>query len=73
MTEDKLKRSLRAPTSDHDIDLIKEIVMQIPFSRRTYTADEIAEKREFFEERLIKLYRIGRRDGRISVFLEQGN
>ena len=41
-------------------DMIKEIVSKIPFNRRHWTEEEIAEKRALFEADISFVYELGR-------------
>tara|TARA_R110002020_G_scaffold14699_2_gene52219 strand:+ start:17487 stop:17669 length:183 start_codon:yes stop_codon:yes gene_type:complete len=41
-------------------DMIKEVVSKIPFNRRHWTEEEIAEKRAWFEAEISYVYHLGR-------------
>lgn len=50
----------RAEQHQQKEDMIKEIVSKIPFNRRHWTEEEIAEKREWFEQEIALVYALGR-------------
>tara|TARA_R100001015_G_C4633966_1_gene199647 strand:- start:1217 stop:1411 length:195 start_codon:yes stop_codon:yes gene_type:complete len=41
-------------------DMIKEIVSKIPFNRRHWTEEEMAEKRQWFEDEISLVYQLGK-------------
>ncbi len=40
--------------------MIKEIVSKIPFNRRHWTEEEMAEKRQWFEDEISLVYQLGK-------------